>query len=350
MDTFKKFGLWLSVILLGPLLLLGVASFAFTRTIGNPTYLKQTFAEAHVYQALGKQIRVESSSDISPKDKARLNQALTAATNDKNMQKVGEQTIDQIFNFLSGETNPDEITINVAPITSKLDQALLAQVEKQLETEIKKCNNLQKSGAEINCKKLEAQRAESDRFVKSAFGKNGVLADGNLTLSDLEELSAPGGVENQNRLGVSDLRRSLEFLATLYQIAQVGIVVCGVFALLCACGIVFLSSDRLRGLRRSGVIMLVNGGVIVIVSVIGSFIAQKGAATFTDSAKNLSDALGVASSQTIADLASYSRILGLAVLIIGMTATAVSSILIKQRSTKLAAPTKTPPVPKTKTM
>lgn len=329
MDTLRKISLWLCGILLGPFVLLGVAALAFTQTIGNPEYLKQTLAEATIYEAIGKQIRVQSSKEISAKDEARVNKALAAATTSQNMQQVTEGSIDQVFKFLNGERQAEELSIDITPITKKLNGELGKQIEEQLDIEIKKCKKLQRSGAAVDCSELQVQKKDVDKLVDEAFGKDGVLADGNLTLGDIEQLS--GNEKNPQNPSLAD---TLQLLASLYQLARIGIVICSVLALGCIAGIILLSLDRLRGVRRVGSILLINGALLVVTSVVGIFLSQKGAGAFTNPSENLTNAVGVAGSKVVTDFALYNRNLGIIILVIGIITTAISWILIKKHTPK----------------
>src|SRR5690554_6436806 len=60
MNRLRKFGLWLSALIVGPAVITAIVSFTFTRTIGSPDYVKQTFADVKIYEALGNFLQAQA--------------------------------------------------------------------------------------------------------------------------------------------------------------------------------------------------------------------------------------------------------------------------------------------------
>ncbi|GEM_PF-3199281 len=328
MDTLRKITIGLCALLLGPVLFSGIVLFGVNQTIGNAEYVKQTFRRAEVFPALGKQISVAQSGE----NKKGAEAAIKVTADAQTMQAVGDQAVNSLFGFLQGNTPAQEISVDITPLTKNLDKELVKEVQTQLKKDIKNCKAGQQTSPELNCEQLKTQLEQADGIVKNILGENGALADGKLSLGDLQQMSG-----NNNAGQTQETIQTLQNLSTLYRIAQWGVAICGVLSVILISLIIVLSRVKLLAVRRVGTILLLNGLLIVValfvVRLIRGYIPDSGT-------EDLASALTQAGGFMAVDIAARTMIAGGILFVIGLGAIIVSSILLKKQSppTKAAEP------------
>ncbi len=336
-ETLRKFSLGILATLLGLCVVVGIPSFSFYRTVGNPEYLKSALSEANVYGAISDQL-VESaqSGDTDPQVALALKKAADSSTT----KSVVEGGIDGIFGFLTGKTSLDDIALDISPITDRLSDQL-AKAYKSSLSELPKCKPGQAptgSGAlELSCKPANLNTTELvNEALLKAEKNNPVLEDGKLSLADIQ--NGGGHKSNSSNKELSD---NLNRLAILYRwshfIAPDALIV----GLLSATGIVLLSSTRWKGLRRAGWTLAANGTIIAIAAWVTSIVMRR-----VVPQPDKSQVLAVAAQDTVKkivlDLSSINFRLGLLVLVLGLAVGIPAAILYKKSKPTLTPKPETP--------
>ena len=111
MRFLKGFGLFLSVMVFGPLLILIVASIGFQRTIANQAYTQNIIEKSGLYTAAGQGLisAAIGSGDASPVIESSLKEAASPAT----MERVFSPSIQSTYDWMEGKRQQPSYTFNL---------------------------------------------------------------------------------------------------------------------------------------------------------------------------------------------------------------------------------------------
>lgn len=344
MQGLKKFGLVVSVGLFGPLFLLSIFSFAFNRTLGSQDYTKQTIKEAGFYAAVGETIKTQAGAGQGTDP--LVVSALQSAVSGDNLQNTLEPLIDGTYDWLSGVTQQPKFSLAIEPLKANFQKSLTAALQSRA-TSLPACSRaVRLTGEDIFTYNCIPPGTDVTAVINDAVTK---ISNNASVFSD--EVVADGTVsaEEAQNLGINDPTQNLpNTLPRLYQFLSKGLWFFVVGTILTAVGVVLLSLTKLHGLRKLGVLLVINGvGVLVAGLLMGylvSTLIPTAAVEATDAAVN---AIKQASKIILADNAAVLKIVGLASTALGGVGIITSTILINRN--KAPAPVTAPTAPQKET-
>lgn len=264
----KGFVNLLTVVLLFSLL--GAAgAVAFNQTLGKPDKVKQLLADAKVYErTTGAFLETSQTETLNNGGDSTLalnsatvkrfaDQAFPAAL----VQSSADTFIDAHYAWLSGETALPEFTIDVTAAKQDFADRVGANVATRLEG-LSVCTNEQVTQLQIpidplsvTCRppnldpKTEGARVTAE-IINGEFLENSVITPETLNQND-EGAGAP-------------YYKQLSWVPAAFQIGQNGPVILGALAVLSALGVIFIHVQRRKGIRRTGIVLLVAGLLLII--------------------------------------------------------------------------------------
>jgi len=341
MNGLKKFGLVTCVVLFGPLFLLSVASYAFNRTLGDQEYTKKTIIQAGFYQAVGETIKTEAlgGDEADP----LINNALQSAVSGENLQKTLEPLIDSTYSWLDGTTPQPQFSLAIKPLKDNFQQSLTDALKARASS-LPDCNgavptsgedifsyNCIPPGTDINAVVSEAVSSVTNNA--SVFSDE-VVADGSVNAQEAQDL----GINNPTQNLPNGLPKLFQFLTQGQWWFVVG-------TLLTSVGVVLLSRTWLYGLRKLGVLLLINGlGLLVMGLILGYVVSSLVPTTSVETTESAVNSLEQASKIILSDNASILKVIGLIASVLGIAGAIVSTVLLK-RSNPVPKPEAKPTVP-----
>lgn len=332
MNGLKKFGLVVAVLLFGPLFLLSVFSFGFNRTLGDEAYTKQTIVEAGFYSAVGDTIVTKAGGEAG--GEPIVTAALQSAVSGDRLQGTLEPLIDGTYSWLSGQTQQPQFSLAIEPIKANFQQSLTTALQDRAAS-LPPCTRANPYNGEdvlnANCipPGTDVNALITDAVTKvtsnaSVFSDE-VVADGTINTQEASDL----GVNDPTQNLPTALPDAYQFLTDGLWFFIGGTVLTGV-------GVIFLSKTWLYGLRKLGVLLVVNGVIVLIIGlglqfVVGTIVPT----TSVESTEATVDALQQASKIILADTASLLKTAGVASAVLGIIGIVTSSVVIsKKRSPK----------------
>lgn len=351
MQGLQKFGLVVAVTLFGPLLLLSIFALAFNRTLGDQEYTKQSIEQAGFYKAVGDTIVTQasgssaaSSNEIEPVVVA----ALQSAVSGDKIQTTLEPLLDNIYAWLRGDVEQPSFALEIAPIKVDFEQSLTAALQTKA-AGLPPCDsgtlpsgediysyNCIPAGTDVNAAIADAVSRVSTNA--SIFSDN-VVADGTVSSQEASDL------------GINDPTQNLPgALPRTYQLFTAGLWFFVASMILTGVGVVLLSRSWLYGIRKLGVLLLINGlGVLItglLLHFVGSSLIPTTSVAATEAPVN---ALEQASKIVLTDNASLLKMIGITSVVTGVVGLISSTVLLGKRRTSPAPPfTPDPPVQPTK--
>lgn len=339
MNGLKKTGLVLAVILFGPLFVLSIVSFAFNRTLGNPEYTKQTINQAGFYSAVGVTITTQAVGESG--GEPVITAALQSAVSGDKIRTALEPLIDGMYSWLRGDTAQPAFTLAIGPIKSNFEQSLTAALQARA-AGLPACSyatppnggdiysiNCIPPGTDINATIADAVSRVTN--TASVFS-NEVVADG--TVSSQEAAS----------LGVNDPTQNLPTaLPKLFQFLTKGQWFFVAGTLLTGLGILLLSQSWLYGLRKLGVLLLLNGlGLLIVGLGLHFMVSSLIPTTSVESTELTVNAVEEASKIILADNANLFKISGIVALIAGIGSIVTSTVVLSKKTKSAVKKPETP--------
>jgi len=339
----KKIGLVLSIVLFGPLFLLSVFSYTFNHTLGDREYTKHAIVEAGFYTAVGETIKTQAlgGDDADP----LVNNALQSAVSGENLQKTLEPLIDGIYGWLDGTTDQPQFSLAIEPLKADFQQSLTASLKARA-GDLPVCRGpVPTSGEDIFSYNCLPRGTDINTVVNDAVSQ---VTNNASVFSD--EIVSDGSVNAQEAqdLGINDPTQNLpDTLPNLFQFLTNGQWWFIAGTLLTAVGIVLLSLTWLHGIRKLGILLLINGlAVLVLGLILGYIVSTLVPTTSVEATDSTVNALEQASKIILKDNASRLKVIGLVPTILGVIGIVASSILIHKK--KLVQPVAaSKPEPKT---
>lgn len=343
MQGLKKFGLVVAVGLFGPLFLLSVFSLAFTRTIGNRDYTKQAVQSAGLYTAVGETIKNEALGSEGATDPL-ITAALQSALSGDQLQNTLEPLIDGTYGWLGGETQQPQFTLAIEPLKANFQQGLTASLQARAAS-LPACTTAAPTGDDVFTYSCIPPGTDVNALITDAVTK---ISNNASVFSD--EVVADGTVstEEAQDLGINDPTQNLpDELPKLYQFLNNGFWFFVAGTLLAGVGTVLLSLTWLHGLRKLGVLLVVNGAFTLVTGLILSWVVSSIIPTTSiESTEAAVNALQQASKIILADNASMFKLVGLAAAVLGVIAIVTSTMFLrkdKKPSTPAKPENPTPP-------
>lgn len=343
MNGLKKFGLVVSVALFGPLFLLSVFSYTFNRTLGDEDYTKETVVEAGFYAAIGEAIKTEAiggESDVDP----LISTALQGAVSGDNLQSALEPLIGSTYSWLDGSTEQPAFNLAINPLKDNFQASLTSALQARAAS-LPTCTSVAQQtgddvfsyscippGTDVNAVINDAvQRVSNNASVFS----DEVVDDGAVSAREAEEL------------GINDPTQNLpDTLPKLFQFLTEGQWWFIGGTLLAGLGTVLLSRTWLYGLRKLGILLVINGlGTLILGVIFGFVVSSLVPTTSVETTESAVNALEQASKIILADNASMLKVIGLVSSVLGVIGIVTSTVLINKDKPKTPNPAPDTPVP-----
>lgn len=342
MNGLKKFGLGISVALFGPLFLLSVFSIAFNRTLGDQEYTKQVIESAGFYSSVGETIKSQAVGEAGTDP--IIESALNSAVSGENLQNTLEPLLDGTYGWLSGETQQPEFSLAIEPIKANFQESLRAGLQARASSLPTCASYGQLQGEDIFTYTCIPPGTDVNATINDAVTR---ITNNASVFSD--EVVADGTVstEEAQDLGINDPTQNLpNTLPQLYQFLAKGQWFFIAGALLATISTVLLSLTWLHGLRKLGVLLLINGLLVLVIGLVMSFIVGSLIPTTSvEVTESTVNAIEKTSKAILGDNASVLKLVGIISTLIGVAAVITSSVLLGKRkkpeSTPL--PPSTPP-------
>ncbi len=319
-----------------------VVAFCLMRTVGSPDYVKQTFNEIRLYEAVGNQL---ASGVTASTEDATVQRALASALTEERLKVVVEQSVDQAYAVLNGDIQAKEFSVDITKAKEEFLRHFDNDLTQQL-TRLPPCNfaNLPTStdvlsysclptGADINMIVAEAQK---EALAQNELLNTGAVNIHNIDTSPTDENAPPTA---------DDLAASFQQAADMYQLSKLLLPVSAGFALLSAVGVIVLSRSRLRGVRRVGALVLGNALVLAVFAFIGRALAQNFPINNAEGTIMPVTAFELAGQRIAIDLLTITLKLSLVLFIFGLALVLLMSALITKNKPKESAPDDTPVPP-----
>lgn len=333
MQGLKKTGLVLSVVLFGPLFLLSLISFTFSRTIGNLYYTKQVVAEAGFYEAAGEAIAQQSLGESG--GDPLITAAVESAVSGDRLQQTLEPLIEGTYAWLDGTTAQPEFSLAVEPIKTNFVSTLTSALEARAASLPPCTSAAQFSGEDIYSYTCIPPGTDVNAAINDAVSRvvsnaslfsDQLVADGTISASD----AAQFGINDPSQNLPSSLPSSYQFLlgGQWYFVAATVLTIAGMLS---------LSKSWLYGLRKVGVLLVVNGVFVLITGLLLSFVGGSLIPTTSvEVTASTVNALEQASRVILVDSASTLKVVGVGATIVGIIAIVVSSVVLNKRKPNLA--------------
>lgn len=282
MQFLRKLGLGLALFLYAPLLLILPTIISLNATLNKPDFIKETLVEAKLYPALSTYVleQINKSSDAS---NPMVRQVASDVFTPEAMQQIFEPAVDSVYAWLDNPDQKFDISLSTKPLQDsfkdRLDQTLAARLNTlpfcsarvQPTTTDPYTLNCIPSGMTINSIRAEAL-AQINQNQELAKQENISLTENNQQLIVEEDAAASAGpdasVTQAPQLNVDQFR----MLAKLYQITKVSTPWIIGLLVLSTAAILFLSRPWVSGVKRLGIFLIVNGGLLLVSSLGTSYL------------------------------------------------------------------------------
>ncbi len=350
MEGFRKFGLWLSAIIIGPAVVTAIVAFAFTQTMGSPNYVKQTFAEAKVYAALGNFLKAEAKK-ASQEGSTTVQDALAKTATENNLKSIVEQGVDQAYAVLNGDILAKDFSIDISTLRDEFVKNLDIGLTKQL-TSLPACNYAnQPTSTDVLEYSCLPTGADIDKVVaaaqEEALASNKLFEGGEVSVDnfDVDDSQQDGQATTTEQNPTESLQR----VADMYQLSKLVLPIAAGFAILSAIGVVVLSKSHLKGGRRLGALLLGNAIALAVISFITRTLAQNFPINNAEGTIFPATAFELAGQNIAIDFATMTMKFGLGLLMLGLALTIIMGILVAKYEPKDVdeeekAPDKEPPL------
>lgn len=343
MQFLRKLALTLALLLYAPLLLILPTVISLNATLNKPTFIKEKVAEAKLYPALSTYILEQINKSTEASASPLIGQTASEVFTPTALQEVFEPVVDSIYTWLDNPQEKFDISIN----TKSLQDSFKAKLDQNLGTQLATlppCSrSLQPTSTDpyqLNCipagVSIESIRTEA----QAQINQNRDLAEQETISLTEDSTAAPAPEAPQSPDAapvVSEQTKApqlnvdqFKMLAKLYRITKastpwiIGLLVITTAAILA------LSSSWIQGVKRTGIFLAVNGGLLLISSVGTSFLFR------TLLPVPATDESIGAAGREIADLLTRhmlatTRNFAIAYLVIGIIAI-ISAIVLKKKS------------------
>lgn len=276
MNLLKKFGRGVSSGFLKLSLFLFAVSFALVSVLGTPDKLKQSLSGSEVYSvavqegidaAAEAQEEQGGQADALSLSSPEIRESATAAFTPDKIEEWTGQVIDGMYGWLDGDTAQPEFSIDTTEQRQAFAQNVADRVEQRVEG-LRPCTRqeaLQLSRQEIDLFNLPCRppidlAGEKQRLINEIQSNNEFLGDSLITPTDLTANSAqPNPFANSPLPDVFQSVRRLPMIT-------------GIIGIICIAGLLWLSEDKRRAIRKIGITFLGSGLVLIISAVLFNYV------------------------------------------------------------------------------
>jgi len=307
------------------MLFLVIAIWGFNRTIGNPEYVKQTFEETAVFDSVAEFIQDEITDQVGKDKEGKLiRQVVEDTAKPETLGEVISGGVDEVYRILEGEVDPEDFQLDVSALTDALEKNTKARLKERL-LKLEPCTSSNPSNSinpyEFNCLPFGSS---VDTYVDMAVAltktQNDVLRTGVVDINSLD-VNESGEVDKEQNIDF--LRRfssAYQAIQSVYWIAIVLTIVSGI-------GVVFLSKQFIKGLRRLGSILFGNGLIFATVAFIVRVVSNQ--ILVNETRSDPLNSFQKAGNQLVVDYANITIQLSIVVALLGATLFIVATIIIR---------------------
>lgn len=346
MNGLKKFGLGVAVVLFGPLFLASIFSYTFNQTLGDQEYTKATIDEAGFYSAVGETIVTQAGGETG--GEPLITAALTAAVSGDRIQGTLEPLIDGTYGWLSGDAQQPSFSLQIEPIKANFEQSLTSALQTRAASLPACTSAIPASGEDIFTYSCIPPGTDVNAVIADAVSK----VSGNASVFS-DEVVSDGTVstEEAQSLGINDPTQNLpDALPKTYQFFTKGLPFFIGGTLLTGVGILLLSRTWLHGIRKLGVLLLINGmGILVLGLALQYVVGSLVPTTSVEATESTVNALEQASKVILSDNAGMLKVIGILSTVLGVVGIISSTVLLRKAprtpTTPASQPTPTPTPP-----
>ena len=300
MLMFRKVSVFIAGSALTFLLLATVASTTIVTTF-TPSNIKSWLSKNNIYSTLINDVlnqndkldtNIGDGGESIPLDNPDVKNVIKQTFTPEFLQTNVEKVIDGTYPWLTGKTQKPTFQIDVASVKTQL-ATNLADYARTRYNGLPKCvgNSVPSANEDIlsiSCQSprfnIEAglQKVQSDIVNSKDFLPNATITADNLTSGE--------GADKK-----SVFEGSLKNAPKAYQWARISPFIFGVLSLLAIAVIVFLSTERRKGIRRVGLTLLASGLVVFFIIWLMSEGFQKASTEITKQASKDSTSLNISS-------------------------------------------------------
>lgn len=251
------------------ILLLLTATSVIVAMIITPTRLKSWLESSRVYDTVVESI-LSSTSELKTNEKQgeqnllrepAVQKAAKEAFNPQLLQKSSENLIDGVFVWLEGDSEKPNFSIDLTEAKKSFANGIGSYAKERYES-LPACKSGQFPDKKddiltIKCR-IPGYNVNSDvnKLIKEIESSKELLGDPVITADTLTQANK----QQQTK----DVFEQLSFMPNLYQFAKLAPFIWGALAIGALAIMVFMSSERHRGLKRAGISMLIASGLIFI--------------------------------------------------------------------------------------
>lgn len=328
MQGLKKTGLVVSILLFSPLFLLSLLSFTFGRTLGDLTYAKQVVDEAGFYEAAGDAIVNQAAGEAG--GDPIISAALETAVSGDQLQRLLEPLIEGIYGWLDGTTEQPEFSLAIEPIKSTFQTSLTGTLQ-ALAASLPACTQASEfSGEDIYTYTCIPPGTDVNAAINDAVSRvitnaslfsDQLVADGTISANDAAEF------------GINDPSQNLpNSLPMMYQFLIGGQWFFIAGTVLMTIGVVLLSKAWLFGLRKLGILLVINGVMVLVTGFLFGFVGGSLIPTTSvEVTESTVNALEKAARVILVDTASMQKLAGIITFVLGVIAIIVSTVILNKQ-------------------
>ena len=341
MENLRKVGLWFAGLLFAPTLLLAITGFVFHATLGEPIYVKDTLVKADIYSSVEAYAARQVKQNQEFADQPQVKKALSDAIAKENVQSVVENSVDEIFLVLNGETASENLTIDLSPITNTFVKSLENNTLTSLQqlptcTSISEAQTFEQNPLEATCIPPGIEPSQAvEQSLQEFLKDNEVLSSGKIDLATIgnseDQQQQSKQVNTPSTESDPQPQEVLSQVGEGYRSSKLLFPIASVLFVLCVAGLVLLSRPKLKGVQRAGWLAVINGLVITIFSFLLHRLANSFAATRPETNDSLAAVFEDTGRLIVLDATSLTRIIGIFVFILGLAAAVTATIILKKK-------------------
>lgn len=278
MKAVRLVFLSLAVLVFGPLLFSAAVITSYNRTVGHPGFVKETLREARLYENLHAMAIYNFEQATPDTTNEVVIGAYRKTVTPEVIQTAFEQVIDDTYAWMNGDNNEPTFSVDVTPIKLAFVESLEQELTKQA-TALPVCTpdtapaSLDSSVLDATCLPPGTNvQAAVNQAIDEFLASNSVLSydeiNADTVFRQVAESSDDESADSSEAI-VGGQAQNLDWLAkahrTLKRIALY-IVAAGVLCVTTA--IILLSKTRLHGVRKVGVLFVLNGLLLLALAIL----------------------------------------------------------------------------------
>lgn len=265
MVLLKRITLWFSKALLHLEVASWMSAIIFVMLFGTATPIKQTLKNARVYDRLPdivlKQSAISTDSNTQvPLDDKNINELVKKVFSANKLQGYSENFLDGMYHWLAGKTPKPDFRIDLTGNRETIADGLATNAIDRLKT-LPACTRIPSGPIDlfsITCLPPGVDLTkEKQRITNEVLANKDFFPDSVITADQLPK--TPDGQDFT--VAYKDAPKAFKLAITLPWLL-------GIFSIVTSLALVWLSSDKRRGLRTVGRIILVNGSFVFVTTLV----------------------------------------------------------------------------------